>query len=189
MAAWSLAFDDEAALAAARRRVRRLLVGFGLVSVTLVLAAGVATIVGVAHAGGVVLACGVLLSAAAGIVLHRLARIHRRWYRFEVSALGIAATDTAGRRAALLWRAVDAVDVSDAGLTVVGHGIGGERLEIHARCAVPRFDAMARHVVAHAHAHRCALSVDGRPVDGLSLDGLAEAPPPTHRGGSAESAG
>ncbi len=188
MAAWSQVFDDGAALRAARRRARHLLIAFAVVSATLVSAAPLATIWGGAPAGGIVVICGALLSASAAVVLFRLGRIHRRWCRFEVSTLGIAATDTAGRRTALLWRSVDAVDLGDDALTVTGHDLDGRTLEIQATRSVPRFDAMARYVVSCAHAHRCRLAVDGEPVESLALDGLS-APARTQRGGPAEPAG
>ena len=189
MAAWSQVFDDGAALVAARQRARRLLVAFAVVSIVLVSAAPLATIWGGAPAGGVVLICGALLSASAGVVLFRLGRIHRRWCRYEVSSLGIAATDTAGRRTALLWRSVDTVNVADEALTVTGHDLDGRRLIVRATCAVPRFDAMTRYVVRCAHAHRCGLSIDGEPLDALSLDGLTATATKTQRGGPAEPAG
>lgn len=188
MAAWSQVFDDGAALLTARRRARRLLVVFAAVSVTLVSAAPLATLWGGAPAGVIVLVCGALLSASAGVVLFRLGRIHRRWCRYEVSSLGIAATDTAARRTALLWRAVDTVDLGDDALTITGHDLDGRRLEIRATRTVPRFDALARYVVACAHAHRCGLAVDGAALESLPLDGLA-APARTQRGGPAEPAG
>ena len=189
MAAWSQVFDDGAALVAARRRARRLLIGFGVISVVVVSAAPLATVWGGAPAGGVVLLCGALLSACAGVVLHRLGRLHRRWCRFEVSTLGIAATDTAGRRTALLWRSVDTVDVADGALTVRGHDLDGRSLTIDATDAAPRFDALARYVVRCAYAHRCGLSIDGCALDALPIDGLADRTQPKSRGGSAETAG
>lgn len=189
MSAWSQVFDDGTALLSARLRARRLLVGFALVSGALVSAAPLATVWGGAHAGVVVLVCGVLLSASAAVVLHRLARVHRQWCRFEVSTLGLAATDTAGRRTALLWRAVDAVDLADAGLAISGRDPDGRPIEIRARREVPGFDALARQVVACAHAHRRPLSVEGCPVDALGLGGLAPHEEKTGRGGSAERAG
>lgn len=188
MAAWSQVFDDGAALISARRRARRLLVGFAVVSITVVSAAPVATIWGHVPAGGIVLVCGALLSASAGLVLFRLGRIHRRWCRYEVSTLGIAATDTAGRRTAILWRAVGSVDLGDDALTIAGPGVDGRMLEIRATRSVPRFDALARYVVARAYAHRCLLAVDGTALDAASLDGLA-ASAQTQRGGPAEPAG
>ena len=189
MAAWSQVFDDSAALSAARRRARRLMVGFGVVSVVVVSAAPLATVWGGAPAGGVVLVCGALLSACAGVVLHRLGRVHRRWCRFEVSTLGIAATDTAGRRTALLWRSVDTVDVADGAVTIRGHDLDDRTLTIRATDTVPRFGALARYAVRCAYAHRCGLTVDGHALDALPIDGLAERTQPKHRGGSAETAG
>ena len=188
MAAWSQVFDDDAVLARARRRARRLMFEFALVSGVLVAAAPLATIWGGAQAGRMALACGVLLSASATWVLVRLAREHRRVWRVEVSALGVAAQDVAGRRVALLWRGVDHVDLSDSGLMVTGHNPDGQRVRIRVRAEAPAFDALARQVVARAHAHRRALAVDGCPVDALSLNALAErSEKKTRRGGSTES--
>ncbi len=188
MAAWSQVFDDGAVLARARRRARRLMFEFALVSGVLVAVAPLATIWGGAQAGRMALACGVVLSASATWVLVRLAREHRRVWRVEVSALGIAAQDVAGRRVALLWRGVDHVDLSDSGLTVTGHTPETQRVRIRVRAAAPAFDALARQVVSRAHAHRRPLAVDGCPVDALSLGALSERnEKKTRRGGSTES--
>lgn len=189
MAAWSQVFDDRVALATSRRHARHLLIGFALVSGLLVSAAPLATIWGGASAGVIVLICGVLLSASAGVVLFRLGRLHRRWCRYEVSTLGIAATDTAGRRTALLWRTVQTVDVADDVLTVTGRDVDGRALDITAERSVPRFDTMVRYVVRCAHAHRCNLSVDGDSVDSLPLDALTATTARPQRGGPAEPAG
>ena len=187
MAAWSQVFDDGAVLAEARRRARGLVIGFALVSGALVAAAPLATVWGGAHAGRMALLCGVLLSVSAGWVLVRLTREHRRVWRVEVSALGVAALDVAGRRMAVLWRAVEQVDLSDDGLAVAGRDSAGRRFRVHVRSATPNFDALARQVTAYAHAHRRPLAVDGCPVDGLSLDALAaRAEKKTRRGGSAD---
>lgn len=187
MAAWSQVFDDSAVLTAARRRARGLVIGFALVCGALVSAAPLATIWGGVHASWMALACGVLLSLSAGWVLIRLTREHRRVWRVEVSALGMAAHDVAGRRVALLWRAVDNVDLADGGVTVTGRDSDGRRLRIHAPASTPGFDDLARRVMAYAHAHRRALAVDGCPVDALSLGTLAErAEKRTRRGGSAD---
>ena len=187
MAAWSQVFDDGAVLAQARRRARGLVVGFALVCGALVSAAPLATIWGGVHAGQTALVCGVLLSASAAWVLVRLTREHRRVWRVEVSALGIAAHDVAGRRVALLWRAVDGVDLSDGGVTVTGHDSNGRPLRVHVRASTPGFGDLARRVTAYAHAHRRPLAVDGCAVEALSLGALAgPAEKKTRRGGSAD---
>ena len=96
----------------------------------------------------------------------------------------------AGRRVAVLWRAVDRVDVGDAGVTVSGRSPDGRRVRVRARAETPDYSALARRVVAHAHAHRRPLAVDGHGVEALSLDGLTVPDPArTQRGGSAEAAG
>lgn len=189
MSAWSQVFDDGTVLLEARRHARRLLIGFALVSGALVSLAPLVTVWGRAHAGVVVLACGALLSASAAVVLVRLARIHRRWCRFEISTMGIAATDTAGRRTALLWRTASGVDLSDDGLRVVSVDLDGRPVVIEARQAMAGFDALARRALDCAHAYRLPLTLDGCPVDELSLAPLTASETRTRRGGSAEPAG
>ena len=187
MAAWSQVFDDGAVLAQARRRARGLVFGFALASGALVSAAPLASLWGGVHGNRLALLCGVILCALAGWILTRLTREHRRVWRVEVSALGLAAHDVAGRRTAVLWRAVERVDLADDGVTVTGRDAGGRRLRVHVRAATPDFGALARRITTYAHAHRCALSVDGTPVDALSLDALAaRAEKKTRRGGSAD---
>lgn len=169
MPPWSHVFDDDRALAEARRRGRVAVIVFALVSGGLVAAAPVAAFSFGEHSAVVALVCGLLLSAVAGAVALRLAHENRRLWRVELSARRFIGHDAAGRRQSLPWTRIGRVDVCDDGLSVVGLDERGRRVVLRVSAAMPAFETLARRAVAHARAHRRTICVDGCPLDAIDL--------------------
>lgn len=172
MSTWSQVFDDDRALDEARRRARRLLVGFALVSGALVSAAPLSTLALGADARAAALVCGVLLTIGAAVVVVRLSREHRRLWRIELSVGRVVGHDAAGRRLSLPWSGVDRVDVTDAGLVVTGRDEGGHRSRLTVEAEMPSFTTLAHRAVEYAEAHGRTICVDGVPVVRLDLVAL-----------------
>ncbi|WP_412062274.1 hypothetical protein [Rubrivirga sp. IMCC45206] len=183
MPPWSHVFDDDRALADARRRARRAVIAFAVVSGALVAAAPVAAFAFGEHSAAVALACGLLLSAAAGIVALRLARENRRLWRVELSAHRFTGHDAAGRRRSLPWNRIGRLDLCGGGLSVVGLDELGRRIELRVSAGMPAFDTLARRAVVLARAHRRTICVDGCPLDAIDLAPMLDAParPPARR--------
>lgn len=169
MADWSQVYDDDLALDDARSRVRRLVIGFALLSGALVSAAPLATVVGGAQAHVMAAACGVLLTVSAVVVTVRLAREHRRIWRVELSVHHAVGHDAVGRRRALPWSGVEAVDVTAGGIVISGLDEGGHRARLLAPIGMPDYTALAHRAVEYAEAHGRAVWVDGEPVDAIDL--------------------
>ncbi|MGB3545103.1 hypothetical protein [Rubrivirga sp.] len=164
MADWAQVYDDDLGLDDARSRVRRLVVGFALVSGALVSAAPIVTIVGGAQAHIMAAACGALLTISAVVVMVRLAREHRRIWRVELSVHRAVGHDAVGRRRALPWSSVDYVDVAADGIVISGRDEGGHRARLLAPLGMPGYVSLAHRAVEYAEAHRCPIWVDGQPV-------------------------
>lgn len=169
MADWAQVYDDDDALDDARLRVRRLVVGFALVSGALVSAAPVATVVGGAQASIMAALCGVMLTASAVTVMVRLAREHRRIWRVELSVHKAVGYDAVGRRRALPWFTVERVAVTEAGIEIAGLDEGGHRARLLAPLHMPDYTALAHRAVEYAEAHGCPVWIGDTPIDDLEL--------------------
>ena len=172
MAAWTQTYTDEAALADARARVRRLAVVFGLASAALVVGAPLAAVLGGVDAGAVAAVCGALLTVSAAAVIASMASENRRVWRVEVSVRHVVGTDARGHATALPWSRVDGVDVSSAGLLVTGHGDDGRQRQVAVPASMPGFVALAHRAVEYAEARGRVVSVEGCPVGALDLVAL-----------------
>ena len=169
MSSWSQVYDDDRALGEARGRARRLLIGFAVVSGTLVSAAPVAALTMETNGGAVALGCGALLVISAAVVVVQLAREHRRLWRVELSVGRLVGHDAAGRRRSMAWTGVERVDVSGQGLVVTGTDDSGTRGELVVAASMPAFSALAHRAVEYAEAHGRVVCVEGCPVDLLDL--------------------
>ena len=169
MADWAQVYDDDVALDDARSRVRRLVIGFALVSGALVSAAPVVTLVGGAHAHLMAVACGVLLTVSAVVVMVRLAREHRRIWRVELSVHRAVGYDAVGRRRALPWSGVARVEVTTAGIAISGRDEGGHRARLLIPQGMPDYTGLAHRAVEYAEAHRRPVWVEGQPVADIDL--------------------
>lgn len=172
MSTWSQVYDDDQALDEARTRARGLLVGFALASGVLVSAAPVAALTLRTAGGAIALGCGALLVLSAAVVVVQLAREHRRLWRVELSIGRLVGHDAAGRRRALPWPGVERVDVTEAGLEVIGEDEGGVRAHLLVPATMPAFTALAHRAVEYAEAHGRTVCVGGCPVERLDLVAL-----------------
>ena len=102
----------------------------------------------------------------------QLAREHRRLWRVELSVRHVVGHDAAGRRQALAWSAVDRIDVTDAGLLLVGDEEGGQRTQLLISVSMPDFSTLAHRAVEYAEAHRRTICVDGCPIELMDLVAL-----------------
>ena len=169
MSTWSQVFDDDRVLEEARRRARRCVVGFALVAGALVSLAPLATLSERADATMIAVVCGVLLAGVAMGAMLFLAREYRRLWRIELSVGRFVGHDAAGRRRALPWTGVVRVDVTDAGLVVVGPDEAGHGARLTVSSAMPDYSALAHRAVEYAEAHGRTVCVDGLPVADLDL--------------------
>ncbi len=169
MSTWSQVFDDDRVLEEARQRTRRSVFAFALASGALVSLAPLATLSPRFNPTAVALVCGALLSLSAGVVMVRLAREYRRLWRIELCVGRFVGHDAAGRRRTLPWSGVDRVDVSAAGLTVIGREEDGHKMRLMVTASMPAFTVLAHRAVEYAEAHGRTVSVGGVALADLDL--------------------
>lgn len=173
--------DDPGALLRAQRKMRRTMLGFGLVTAVV----GVASpLLAVALGGSAWLpaAAGAILTAHALYTMRRLASLRRRVWRVAVSPRHVVALDAARRQTSVAWGAVERVEVDDEGLTLVARGIEGTPFRLHVRRHFAAYVALAHVLVARAERRRCAIWVDGGPWQRLDVAALFPALGPVLQG-------
>ena len=163
--------DDTHALVRAQRKMRRVLVAFGVVSVGI---AGVAPALAVVFGGALwvpVVACA-LLTAYAALTIRRLGRLRRRVWRVSVSARHVVALDAGRRQMTVTWAAVERMEVDNEGLTLVARGVDDAPFRLHVRKAFSEYVRLAHTLAALAERRRRPIWVDGRPWQEVSIAGL-----------------
>ncbi|MEM6327913.1 MAG: hypothetical protein AAF791_12410 [Bacteroidota bacterium] len=170
--------DDPIALVRAQRKVREALVAFGVVTGGVAVVAPVVAI-GFHLGAAVPLAAGAILTLHAALTIRRLARLRRRVWRVAITARHLVALDAGRRQTSVAWRAVERVEVENAGLTLVATGTDGISFRLHVRRHFAAYVALAHEVVARAERQGCAVWVDGRPWQDLDLSALGTALRPT----------
>lgn len=166
MAGWSERFEDRATRGAMQLRAQRLVVWFALASGGIIAAAPLLALRLPDVSGAVALGCGLALATHAAWLLRQLSRVQGAPWRVELSATGVAVTDAAGRRRAFVWPDVVRVDVSKAGVTVVGAGRLGR---LHVPADFAGYTGLAHRLVRYAEATRRPVCVDGVPWEALPL--------------------
>ena len=169
MSTWSQVYDDDRVLEEARRKARRCVVAFALAAGALVSAAPLATVWETTDAAAIAVLCGSLLAGCAAAAMLFLAREYRRLWRIELSVGRFVGHDAAGRRRALSWPAVVRVDVTGAGLVVLGRDEAGHGTRLAVPAEMPGYTALAHRAVEYAEAHGRTVCVDGMPIDHLDL--------------------
>jgi hypothetical protein len=170
MATWYEVYDNQDALLATRRRVRRTTKRYGMTSAALAVAAPLV----IFHAPGgpwVAVGAAAVLVALGVVVLRELRALHDVAWCVRLSFHGLVA-DLGGRRTAIPWSEVARVEVDDEGLLIVGTEERGAPWHLRIPCAFPRYACLSHRVVEYAEAHGRPLFVDGRPWQLLDLHAL-----------------
>lgn len=171
MAEWFEVYNAKGVLVRARRRARRLMWTYALVSAVLIAVAPVAAFV-LPRGGFAVAVLSAVVLVAYGIwLILRLNHIHRTLWRFDVSVHRALGFDTGRRSRALTWSNVQQVEVEDSGLTLVGR-THGSWVRLRIPRSFPRYTALAHRVVDYAEAHNRPVWVDGQPWQLLDVETL-----------------
>ena len=164
-------YDDGRVLLVTRRRMRRVLVAFGVAScATVLLAPPLAAWFG----GGVwvpLVATG-SLSLVAMACIHRLGRLRECVWRVAASARHVVTLDVARRQRTIAWGAVQRLDVCDAGVVIVARGLGDEIVTVLVRDSFGPYVAVAHRLVAQAQRRRIPVWVEGQPLVALDVHEL-----------------
>lgn len=176
MAEWFEVYEDAPARVAADLRQRRLVAGFALVAGAVVAGAPVVALAWPAHSLAVALAAGTVLVAYAGWLGWRLSRMRRSVWRLDLSVHHAVGHDLSGARRVLGWADVTYVDVSDAGIEVMGRRMG-RRVQFVLPPSFPDHGRIGHRVVRYAEAFGRPVFVDGRALDALDVRSLVDAPP------------
>lgn len=115
--------------------------------------------------GGLMLA---LWLGVGGWAAWRLQQLHRVAWCLKLSAQGLEAYDYTRHRLRLPWARLQRVEVTDAGIRLVGSG--GQRIRVPDR--FPDFPALSHRLTRRAEAHGVPLWIDGRPYQDLDVYAL-----------------
>lgn len=163
--------DDPCAYLRAQRKMRQALIGFGIGTVLVALAAPLTAVV-LDGADWVPVVAGLLLTLHAGWTIHRLARLRQRVWRVAISPRHVVALDAGRRQTSVAWSAVERVEVDDEGLTLVSRGLEGVAHRLHVRPHFAAYVALGHQLVRMAERRRCAIWVDGAPWQRLDVSAL-----------------
>ena len=187
MAEWFEVYEDAAGRRASRLRARQHMLVFALASGAVVAGAPLAAFAWPAWSVAAAGVAGVLLGGHAAFVVWHLARIRRTVWRLDLSVHHVVGHDASGGRRVLAWADVTWVDLSDAGIDIVGRRMG-RRVRLVVPASFPDHGRVGHRVVRYAEAFSRPVFVDGRPWQSLGIDTLLP-DPRRHRAGPRPPAG
>ena len=178
MAEWFEVYEDDAGRAAAETRQRRLMAGFALASGAVIAAAPVAALTWPARSLTVAIGAAVLLVGHAAWLAWRLVRLRRTVWRLDLSVHHVVGHDGGGARRVLGWSEVSWVDLTDAGIAIVGRRMG-RRVVLVVPTSFPDHGRIGHRLVTYAQAFGRPIYVDGRALEALDVSALL--PPAARR--------